>query len=96
MTFQPGQSGNLQGNKNRTRRKGNAEIYNEIKNRGYLDPLLTLAKIQHESQNEGIRASAAASLAPYDLPQMPDHLTRCSISGWDMPFPRSETKGPVQ
>jgi hypothetical protein len=70
MVFQPGQSGNPSGYKKNTRRKGNAEIFHEIKNRGYLDPLLTLAKIQHESQNEGIRASAAASLAPYTHPKL--------------------------
>ena len=69
-TFEPGQSGNPQGYKARNRRRGNAEIFNEIKNRGYLDPLLTLAKIQHESPNEGIRASAAASLAPYTHPKL--------------------------
>jgi hypothetical protein len=71
MVFQPGQSGNLAGNKGySTRRKGNAEIFHEIKNRGYLDPLIRLAQISHESENEGIRASAAASLAPYTHPKL--------------------------
>jgi hypothetical protein len=71
MVFQPGQSGNPTGNNGHsTRRKGNAEIFHEIKDRGYLDPLLTLAKIQHESATEGIRASAAASLAAYCHPKL--------------------------
>jgi hypothetical protein len=68
--FQPGQSGNPFGNKNASRRSRNAVVFDEIINRGYLDPLLTLAKIQHESENEGIRASAAASLAPYTHPKL--------------------------
>jgi hypothetical protein len=68
--FQPGQSGNVFGYKAKNRRKGNAEVFNEIKSRGYLDPLITLAKIQHESENEGIRASAAASLANFCHPKL--------------------------
>jgi hypothetical protein len=70
MTFQPGQSGNPSGYKASTRRKGNAEVFYEIKNRGYLDPLITLAKIQHESENESVRANAAAALAPYTHPKL--------------------------
>jgi hypothetical protein len=45
-------------------------IFYEIKNRGYLDPLITLAKIQHESENESVRANAAAALAPYTHPKL--------------------------
>jgi hypothetical protein len=71
MTFQPGQSGNPSGYKASTRRKGNAEIFYEIKNRGYLDPLITLAKIQNEGETETVRANAAAALAPYTHPQAP-------------------------
>jgi hypothetical protein len=70
MVFQPGQSGNPRGGGNSTRRKGNAEIFYEIKNRGYLDPLLTLAKAQHESEDEGRRIAAAAALAPYAHPKL--------------------------
>jgi hypothetical protein len=70
MTFQPGQSGNPSGYKASTRRKGNAEIFYEIKDRGYLDPLITLAKLQHESENESVRANAAAALAPYTHPKL--------------------------
>src|SRR5262245_37290031 len=69
MVFQPGQSGNPSGYKG-GRRMHNREAFDEIKNRGYRDPLLTLAKIQHESENEGIRASAAAALAPYTHPKL--------------------------
>jgi hypothetical protein len=70
MVFQPGQSRNPSGYKASTRRKGNAEIFYEIKNRGYLDPLITLAKLQHESENESVRANAAAALAPYTHPKL--------------------------
>jgi hypothetical protein len=70
MTFQPGVSGNLAGNKNRSRRSRNAEVFDEIKKREYLDPLIRLAQLSHEAENEGIRASAAASLAPYTHPKL--------------------------
>jgi hypothetical protein len=71
MTFQPGQSGNPAGNNGHsTRRKGTREALTEIKNRGYIDPLLNLAKIQHESENEGTRASAAANLLNYLHPKI--------------------------
>src|SRR5262245_24004324 len=70
MVFQPGVSGNPNGSKGRPRQRRNAEVFDAIKSSGYLDPLITLAKIQHESENEGIRASAAASLAPYCHPKL--------------------------
>jgi hypothetical protein len=71
MTFQPGQSGNPAGNTGHsTRRKGTREAFEAIKNAGYIDPLVNLAKIQHESENEGIRASAAASLLGYIHPKL--------------------------
>jgi hypothetical protein len=68
--FKPGISGNASGYKGNRRRSHNKEVFNEIAKREYLDPLITLAKIQHESENEGIRASAAASLAPYVHPKL--------------------------
>lgn len=70
MEFQPGVSGNPSGSKGNRRERRSAEVFDEIKRRKYLDPLITLAKIQHESENEGIRASAAASLAPYTHPKL--------------------------
>ena len=45
---------------------------------GYIDPLINLAKIQHESENEGTRASAAAALLGYIHPKLqssPVHVT---------------------
>src|SRR5262252_2912649 len=68
--FEPGQSGNPNGYKDKRRRTRSAQVFDEIARREYLDPLITLAKIQHESENEGIRASAAASLAPYTHPKL--------------------------
>jgi hypothetical protein len=70
MVFQPGISGNPNGSKGRARQRRNAEVFDEIKRLEYLDPLITLARIQHESENEGIRASAAAALAPYTHPKL--------------------------
>jgi hypothetical protein len=68
--FEPGQSGNPNGYKDKRRRSYNKQVFDEIAKREYLDPLITLAKIQHESENEGIRASAAAALAPYTHPKL--------------------------
>jgi hypothetical protein len=71
MVFQPGQSGNPNGNGGwSTRRKESREAYEAIKNAGYIDPLVNLAKIQHESPDEAIRASAAASLLGYLHPKL--------------------------
>jgi hypothetical protein len=71
MTFQPGQSGNPAGNNGHsTRRKGTREAFQVIKDAGYIDPLVNLAKIQHESENEGTRASAAAALLGYCHPKL--------------------------
>jgi hypothetical protein len=71
MVWQPGQSGYPAGNNGHsTRRKGTREAFEAIKNAGYIDPLVNLAKIQHESENEGIRASAAASLLGYCHPKL--------------------------
>jgi hypothetical protein len=70
MVFQPGVSGNPNGSKGRARQRRNAEVFDEIKRREYLDPLITLAKIQHESENESVRANAAAALAPYTHPKL--------------------------
>ena len=69
MVFQPGQSGNPSGY-NGGRRKGTREAFQAIKDAGYIDPLVNLAKIQDESENEGIRASAAASLLGYCHPKL--------------------------
>src|SRR5258708_37588873 len=70
MVFEPGQSGNPNGYKDKRRRTRSKQVFDEIARREYRDPLITLAKIQHESQNEGIRASAAAALAPYTHPKL--------------------------
>jgi hypothetical protein len=71
MTFQPGQSGNPAGNTGHsTRRKGTREAFEAIKNAGYIDPLVNLAKIQHEGETESIRTSAAAALVPYVHPKL--------------------------
>jgi hypothetical protein len=71
MVWQPGQSGFPSGNNGHsTRRKGTREAFQKIQEAGYIDPLVNLAKIQHESENEGIRASAAASLLGYCHPKL--------------------------
>jgi hypothetical protein len=69
MTFQPGVSGNPKGY-NGGRRKGTREAFQAIQNAGYIDPLVNLAKIQHESENEGTRASAAVALLGYCHPKL--------------------------
>jgi hypothetical protein len=71
MTFQPGQSGNPAGNPGHsTRRKGTREAFQEIRDAGYIDPLVNLAKIANESENEGIRCSANATLVAYCHPKI--------------------------
>ncbi len=68
--FEPGQSGHPSGSKGNKRRSHNKEVFDAIKSAGYLDPLIRLAKISHESENEGVAASAAASLANYCHPKL--------------------------
>ena len=78
MVFQPGQSGNPAGY-NGGRNKATRAAFTAIQNAGYIDPLINLAKIQHESENEGTRASAAAALLGYCHPKLqliPVHLSR--------------------
>jgi hypothetical protein len=71
MTFQPGQSGNPAGNTGHsTRRKGTRLAFQAIEHAGYIDPLVNLAKIQHEGETEAIRTSAAAALVPYVHPKL--------------------------
>ena len=46
------------------------EVFEEIKKLGYTDALITLARIQHESQDDSLRVAAAAALAPYSHPKL--------------------------
>src|SRR6478672_891619 len=63
MPWQPGQSGNPSGYQGGRQRR-HREVFDEIKRLGYRDALITLAKLQHESQDESIQAQAAGLLAP--------------------------------
>jgi hypothetical protein len=71
-SWQPGVSGNPSGNNNghTTRRKATREIFQAIKDAGFMDPLFNLAKISTESPNESTRASAAAALLGYCHPKL--------------------------
>src|SRR5215467_13317371 len=69
MPWAPGQSGNPKGYDG-PRRRRHQEVFDEIKKLGYREALITLAKLQHESQEESIRAQAAAALAPYQFPKL--------------------------
>jgi hypothetical protein len=70
MTYQPGQSGNKLGGQNPSRRKGTREVLLRINEAGYRDPLLTLARIQHESTDVGEQVQAASALAPFLHPKL--------------------------
>jgi|SRR5215471_9033974 len=69
MPWQPGQSGNPAGYHG-SRRWRHREVFEEIKKLGYTDALITLARIQHESQDDSLRVAAAAALAPYAHPKL--------------------------
>ena len=63
--LKPGEVGNPNGRPIGSRNKRTTEIVNQIIATGNRDPLLTLSDLQQNSQDEGIRASAANMLAPY-------------------------------
>src|ERR1700746_802009 len=63
--WQPGQTGNPNGRPTGSRNKRTTEVLELIRAAGYQDPLVTLAKLQAESADEGIQATAANMLAPY-------------------------------
>jgi hypothetical protein len=69
MPWAPGQSGNPAGYHG-SRRWRHREVFEEIKKFGYTDALITLARIQHESQDDSLRVAAAAALAPYSHPKL--------------------------
>jgi hypothetical protein len=69
MPWVPGQSGNPAGYHG-SRRWRHREVFEEIKKLGYTDALITLARIQHESQDDSLRVAAAAALAPYAHPKL--------------------------
>src|SRR5215467_611618 len=69
MPWAPGQSGNPAGYHG-SRRWRHREVFEEIKKLGYTDALITLARIQHESQDDSLRVAAAAALAPYAHPKL--------------------------
>jgi hypothetical protein len=60
-----GQSGNPSGRTPGARNKRTKEIVDQIIATGNKDPLLTLSDLQAQSEDEGIRATAASMLAPY-------------------------------
>src|SRR5215472_15318341 len=68
MPWAPGQSGNPAGYHG-SRRWRHREVFEEIKRLGHRDALVTLSTIQHESQDDSLRAAAAA-LAPYAHPKL--------------------------
>jgi hypothetical protein len=76
--FQPGDVHNPSGRPSGSRNKRTVEVLELIKAAGHQDPLLTLAELQANSTDEGIRATAANMLAPYmhskmgPKPQPPD------------------------
>lgn len=71
MPWTPGQSGNPKGPGPGPRiHHRNKEVFDEIKKRGHQDPLITLAELSAGSQDEGIRTSAASSLAPFMHPKL--------------------------
>jgi hypothetical protein len=73
MVFQPGYTGNPSGGANHPgprRHRHTLEVIREINRRGYQDPLVTLAQLSVESQDEGMRQNAATSLAPFMHPKM--------------------------
>ena len=65
MPFAPGETGNAEGRQVGSRNKRTQIIINQIIKAGHKDPLLTLAELQANSQDEFIRASAANMLAPF-------------------------------
>jgi hypothetical protein len=69
MVFQPGQSGNPSGY-NGGRQWRHRAIFDEIKQLGHRDALITLSTIQHETQDESLKIAAAAALAPYAHPKL--------------------------
>ena len=69
MPWAPGQSGNPAGYHG-SRRWRHREVFEEIKKFGYTDALITLARIQHESEDASLRVAAAAALAPYSHPKL--------------------------
>ena len=65
MPFAPGETGNSEGRQVGSRNKRTTLIIKQIIAAGHKDPLLTLAELQANSQDESIRASAANMLAPF-------------------------------
>lgn len=63
--WKEGQSGNPNGRPKDARRPRTQEVIALIKSYGHKDPLETLSELQHNSQDEAIRATAANMLAPY-------------------------------
>jgi hypothetical protein len=63
--WKEGQSGNPLGRPHGARSPYTKQIIDHIKSLGHKDPLETLSELQHSSQDEGIRATAASMLAPY-------------------------------
>ena len=63
--WKPGVSGNPNGRPIGARNQRTKEIVQQIIDAGHQDPLLTLAELQTNSNDEGIRATAANMLAPY-------------------------------
>jgi hypothetical protein len=91
MPWAPGQSGNPKGYDG-PRRRRHQEVYDEIKRLGYTESLVTLARIQHESQDESIKVAAAAALAPYLNPKLQSIPTQRFIDEViQLPYPEVQT-----
>jgi hypothetical protein len=64
-SWKPGASLNPNGRPKGSRNIRTTEVLEKIKSLGHKDPLVTLSELQNNSQDEGIRATAANMLAPY-------------------------------
>ena len=68
-SWKEGQSGNPNGRPIGARNKYTAAIVQYLQENNIQDPLVTLAQLQQNSQDEGIRATAANMLAVYIHPK---------------------------
>jgi hypothetical protein len=75
--WKPGQSGNVNGRPVGSRNIRTQEVLDKIKAAGYTDPLIILAQLQANSDDEAIRATAANMLAP--IPSLEEcNQARCT------------------